>query len=80
MSLGLHLILVTVFKIMDLIEQSAACLSVVYPALYVSDPTPDLDPTFKEVSTPDPYPDPVSDPATLVSASRELGGKLALYS
>ncbi len=41
----------------------------------VSDPTPDPDPSFKEVlaMTPDPTPDPdtVSDPATLVSASRE---------
>ncbi len=50
----------------------------------VLDPTPDPDQTFKEVSapTPDPTsdPDPVSDPATLVSASRELRGKLALYS
>jgi hypothetical protein len=35
-----------------------------------SDPTPD--PTFKEVSAPTPDPDPVSDPATLVSALREL--------
>jgi hypothetical protein len=46
--------------------------------------TPDPDPTFKEVSapTPDmeptPDPDPDSDPATLVSASRELRGKLEL--
>jgi hypothetical protein len=39
---------------------------------------PDRDPTFKEVSAP--TPDPVSDPATLVSASRGLRGKLALYS
>jgi hypothetical protein len=37
------------------------------------------DPTFKEVSAPTPDPDTVSDPATLVSASRELRGKLALY-
>jgi len=40
--------------------------------------SPTLDPTFKEVLSPDP--DPVSDPATLVSASKELGGKLALFS
>jgi hypothetical protein len=46
------------------------------PEWFVSDPTPD--PTFKEDLAPDP--DPVSDPATLVSASRELRGKLALYS
>jgi hypothetical protein len=39
---------------------------------------PDRDPTFKEVSAP--TPDPVSDPATLVSDSRGLRGKLALYS
>jgi hypothetical protein len=38
--------------------------------------SPTLDPTFKEVLSPD----PVSDPATLVSASKELGGKLALFS
>jgi hypothetical protein len=43
-----------------------------------SDPTPD--PTFEEVSAPTPDSDPVSNPATLVSASRELRGKLALYS
>jgi hypothetical protein len=40
--------------------------------------------TFKKVSapTPDltPDPDPVSDPATLVSASKELLGNLALLS
>jgi hypothetical protein len=37
---------------------------------------------FREVSasTPDPDLDPVSKPTTLVSASRELRGKLALYS
>ncbi len=35
------------------------------------------DPTFKD---PTPDGDPVSDPATLVSVSRELRGKLALYS
>jgi hypothetical protein len=46
------------------------------PEWFVSDPTPDPDPIFKEVL----YPDPVSDPATLVSTSRELRGKLALYS
>ncbi len=50
------------------------------PEWFVSDP----DPNYKEVSapTPDPIPDPdsVSDSATLVSASRELRGKLALYS
>jgi hypothetical protein len=58
------------------------------PEFFVSVPTADLDPTFKGVSapTPDPDPDPtpdpdpVSDPATLVSASRELRGKLTLYS
>jgi hypothetical protein len=33
---------------------------------------PDSDATFKEVSAPTPDPDPVSDPATLVSASRKL--------
>ncbi len=33
---------------------------------FVSDPTPDPDPTFKEVSAPTPDPDPVSDLATLV--------------
>jgi hypothetical protein len=34
---------------------------------FVSDPTPDSDPTFKEVSapTPDQDPDPALDPATL---------------
>jgi hypothetical protein len=41
---------------------------------------PDRDPTFKEVSAPTPDPDPVSDPAMLVSAARGLRGKLALYS
>jgi hypothetical protein len=41
---------------------------------------PDRDPTFKEVSAPTKDPDPVSDPATLVSAARWLHGKLALYS
>jgi hypothetical protein len=41
---------------------------------------PDRDPTFKEVSEPTKDPDPVSDPATLVSAARGLRGKLALYS
>jgi hypothetical protein len=46
----------------------------------------DPDPTFKKVSalTPDPDPtqdpDPVKYPATLVSGSRDLRGKLALYS
>ncbi len=39
---------------------------------------------LKEISAlnpdPTPDPDPVSDPATLVSASRELSSKLALYS
>ncbi len=53
---------------------------VVDPEWFVSDPTPDPDPNFKEVSAPTPDPDPVSDPATLVSAPRELRGKLALYS
>ncbi len=55
---------------------------------FVSDPIPDPDPTFREVSspTPDPNPDPTpdpdpfSDPVTLAFASRELRGKLALYS
>jgi hypothetical protein len=42
------------------------------------DPIPDPDPTFKEVSAPTPDMDPVSDPATLVSASRGLRDKLAL--
>jgi hypothetical protein len=46
--------------------------------MFVSDPTPD--PTFKEVSAPTPDPDPVSDLTTLVSASRGLRGKFALYS
>jgi len=42
------------------------------PEGFVSDPTPDPDPTYKELSAPtvdpDPTPDsdPVSDPATLV--------------
>ncbi len=49
--------------------------SVVDPERFVLDSTPV--PTFKEVSVP--TPDPVSDPATLVSTSRELCGKLALY-
>jgi hypothetical protein len=44
---------------------------------FVSDPTPDPDPTFKEVSAL--TPDPVSDPATPVSASRALRGKIVLY-
>jgi hypothetical protein len=46
------------------------------------DPIPDPDSTLKEVSTLDPTPDldPVPDPATLVSGSRELRGKLSLYS
>ncbi len=48
---------------------------VVDPERFVSDSTPDPDPTFKEVSGSA----PTSDPATLVSASRELRGKLALY-
>ncbi len=43
---------------------------VVDPEWFVSDPTPD--PTFKEVSAPTPHPDPVSDPATLVSDSTEF--------
>ncbi len=47
----------------------------------VSDTTPDPDPTFKEVSAPtpdpEPTPDPVSDLATLVSASRKLRGNYA---
>ncbi len=51
---------------------------VVDPEWFVSDPIPNPDPTFKEVSAPTPDPDPVSDPATLVSASRELRGKPAL--
>ena len=51
------------------------------PELFVSDPTPVPVSTKKVLapipdSTPDP--DPVSDPATLVSASRELRGRLAL--
>jgi hypothetical protein len=53
-------------------------IRVVDPKLFVSDSTPDPDPTFKEVSAPtpdpDPTPDPVSDPATQVSASRKLRG------
>ncbi len=53
---------------------------VVDPERFVSHPTPDPGPTFKEVSAPTPDPDPVSDPATLVSASRGLRGKLALCS
>ncbi len=55
-------------------------VSVVDPEWFVSDPTPDPDLTLKEVSALTPEPDPVSDPATLVSASRGLRGKLALYS
>jgi hypothetical protein len=51
--------------------------SVEDPENFVSDPTPD--PNVREVSSPTPDPDPVLDPATLVSASRELQGKLALY-
>jgi hypothetical protein len=48
--------------------------------MIVSDPTPNPDPTFKEVLAPTPDPDPVSDPATLFSsASRGLRGKLALH-
>ncbi len=39
---------------------------------FVSDPTPDPDPTFKEISAPDP--DPVSG-----FALRGLRGKLALF-
>ncbi len=58
-------------------DENAALYSltsrVVDPEWFVSDPTPD--PTFKEVSAPTPDPDPVSDPATLVSASREFFGK-----
>jgi hypothetical protein len=50
---------------------------VVDPERFVSDSTPDPDPTSKEGSAP--TSDPGSDPATLVSASRELRGKLALY-
>jgi hypothetical protein len=53
---------------------------VVDPEWFVSDPTLDLDSTFKEVSAPTPDPDPVSDPVTLVSSSRELRVKLTLYS
>jgi hypothetical protein len=49
------------------------------PELFVSDPTPDPDPTFNEVSAPTPDPDPVSCPATLISALKELRGELALY-
>ncbi len=48
----------------------------------VSNPTLDPDPTFQEVSAldPDPTPDPVLDPvATLVSALRELRGKIAVF-
>ncbi len=37
------------------------------PEWFASDPTPDPDPTFKEISAPTPDPDPVADPATLVS-------------
>ncbi len=40
------------------------------PERFFSAPTPD--PTFMEVSAPTPDPHPVSDPATLVSASKEL--------
>jgi hypothetical protein len=42
--------------------------------MIVSDPTPNPDPIFKEVSIPDPdpTPDPVSDPVTRVSASIEF--------
>jgi len=54
-------------------------IRVVDSELFVSDPTPDPDPTFNEVSAPTPDPDPVSYPVTLVSALRGLGGKLALY-
>jgi hypothetical protein len=50
---------------------------IVDPEKFVSDPTPD--PNVREVSSPTPDQDPVLDPATLVSASRELRGKLALY-
>jgi hypothetical protein len=50
---------------------------VVDPEKFVSDPTPD--PNFREFWAPTPDQDPVSDPATLVSASRELRRKLALY-
>jgi hypothetical protein len=46
------------------------------PEWFVSDPNPVPDPTFKEVSAPDPDltpdPDPVSDPETLISASTEF--------
>ncbi len=62
-------------------------LRVLDPEYFASDPTPDPYPTFKEVSAPspdsdtEPTPDPdhVSGPATLVSPSRELRGKLAFY-
>jgi hypothetical protein len=37
------------------------------PKWFVSDPTPDPDPTFKEVLDPTLDPNPVSGPATLVS-------------
>jgi hypothetical protein len=57
--------------------QGSVIYRVVDPERFVSDPTPD--PTFKEVSAPTPDPDPVSDLATLVSASRGLRGKFALY-
>ncbi len=53
-------------------------IRVVDPEWFVSDPTPDPDPTFKEVSASDL--NPVSDPGTLVFGSRELRGRLALYS
>ncbi len=56
------------------------CLIRVVDPKFVSDPTTDPDPTFKEVSASTPDPDPVLDPATLISASRELRGKLALSS
>ncbi len=50
---------------------------VVDPEKFVSDPTPD--PNVREVSSPTPDQDPVSDPATLVFASRELRRKLPLH-
>ncbi len=51
------------------------------PKWFVSDPTSGSGPDFKEVSapTPDPNPDPVSYPATLVSASRKLRGNILSF-
>ncbi len=49
------------------------------PEWFISDPTPDPDPTFNEVLAPTPDPDPISYPLTLVSALKELRGKLAVF-